>query len=501
MSAVKSHKCDVCGYIHRGPEPPDTCPVCGVGPDLFSPFIMEKEKPAERQPTAWRCTVCDYVHEGPEPPEACAVCDAPASMFQPMEQVSDETPAGAGVSRVVIVGAGIAGFTAARKARQAAPELEITLLNKEAEGPYYRLSLTPVLAGLMPESSLPLKPPDWLEKQGITLRAGEVARIHRKEQKLTLTDGSELPYDRLVLASGAHPFVPPIPGATREGVLTLRTLADMRALVERAERPGLRCACIGGGLLGLEAAGGLARHGATVTVLEGFDRLLPRQLCAPAAALLEQHLRSEGMEIRTGVTVEAITGDEAAAGVLLDSGEEVHADLVLISTGVRPNSYLARQAGLEVRHGVVVDDQMRSSDPTILAAGDVAEHDGTLYGLWSAAYAQGQVAGANAAGGEASFSGMAASTRLKVLDLEIFSIGTFEPEDGSYTVLDESLEEGAFRRLVVRDGVLVGANLYGDAKLAGLITTAVDRGIQLAEAEKLLEAVPALASLVAGLET
>ena len=488
---IKSWKCDVCGYIHRGEAPPETCPICGVGPELFSPFVVAEEAPVRLVPEAWRCTICDYVHEGPEPPDTCPICYAPASMFQVMDEVPTSAPADNTVKLVLIIGAGIAGFTAASKARRAGEELEVSLISKEPGPPYYRLSLTPFLGGLLPEASLLLKPEGWLEEQRITLIEGEVARIDREVNHIHLTDGRELPYDRLVLANGAHAFVPPIPGATREGVVTLRTLADARQIISRVERAGARCVCIGGGLLGLEVAGGLLKRGVKVTVLEGFERLLPRQLCERAAQLLRARLEQEGLVIRTGVVVTELTGDEAVAGVRLEPGEEIPADLVIISTGVRPNSYLARQAELEVRHGVVVDDELRTSDPDIFAAGDVAEHDGVLYGLWSAAYAQGQVAGANAAGGEARFSAMARSTRLKVLDLDLFSIGIFEPKDASYTLYEQEQEE-SYLRLVLRDGQVVGANLYGDATLAGVISDAVEDGTQLEEAGQLLEKVPGL---------
>ena len=494
---TKSWKCDVCGYIHRAEEPPETCPICGVGADQFSPFVVAEESPLRVVPQAWRCTVCDYVHEGREPPDTCPICHVPASMFQPMDEVPISAPSSDSVSRVIIIGAGIAGFTAARQARRVAPDLEVTLISKEPGPPYYRLSLTPFLGGLLPEASLRLKPQGWLEEQGINLIEGEVSRIDREAKQVVLTDGRDLPYDRLVLANGAHPFVPPIPGATREGVFTMRTLADARAIISRVEQGEARVVCVGGGLLGLEVAGGLLKRGVSVTVLEGFERLLPRQLASPAAKLLQARLEREGLVIRPGVAVTEFRGDEAVATVALESGEEIPADLVIVSTGVRPNSYLARQADLEVRHGIVVDDELRTSDPDIFAAGDVAEHDGVLFGLWSAAYSQGQVAGVNAAGGAARFTGMAGSTRLKVLDLDLFSVGTFEPADASYAVFERE-EAETYLRLVVRDGQVVGANLYGDAALAGVISDALEDGTQLEEVRELMEKVPGLREWIGG---
>lgn len=493
MAKTTAWKCDVCGYIHQGDAPPDTCPVCGVGPELFSPFEEPSEEPEAPAASAWRCTICDYVHEGEAPPEVCPVCGAPASLFRPMEEVEPVADSDLARARVVILGAGVAGVTAAQQARQAAPEAEIAVVTKEAGPPYYRLSLTPYLAGQVADEELQLKPLSWFEEQRIERVEGEVVAIDRQAQVVSLIDGRTLPYDRLVLANGAHPFVPPVPGVTREGVKTLRTLADSREVLQRAEK-ARACVCIGGGLLGLEAAAALARRlSLSVTVLEGFGWLLPRQLARPAARRLKRDLESTGLTIRTGAVVKELLGDEAVAGVRLEGGEEIPADLVLISTGVRPNSYLARRARLEVKGGVVVDEKLRTSDPKILAAGDVAEHNGLVYGLWSAAFAQGRVAGNNAVGADSSYAAPPPSTRLKVADLDIFSIGRFEPDDGSFNVFEEE-NDRAYVRLVCRDGKLVGANLYGDTTLAGAITRAVEQGTQLRELSELLKRFPGLAS-------
>ena len=487
MATVRTWKCEVCGYIHEGPEPPETCPVCGVEKDLFSPMEVVEEASVEQ--AAWRCTVCGYVHEGSEPPETCPVCAVESGLFEPVAAESETSAAPAG-SRIVIVGGGVAGVVAAARAREASSDVRITLILKEPELPYYRLNLTRLLAGEVAEDELPLHPRAWYEERHIELVEGDCTLIDREAKEVVLRDERRLGYDRLILANGSHPFVPPIAGVTREGVYPFRTLADTRALLKLAG-PGRRCAIVGGGLLGLEAAGALRKRGCEVVVLEGFGWLLPRQLAEPAGAMLQRHLEKKGIQIRCNVRVKALVGDEAVRGVRLEDGPDVPVDFVILATGVRPNSYLARQCGLEVDKGVVVDDQMQTSDPAIHAVGDLAQHRGMLPGLWPFSYAQGAVAGANAAGGHADFHGMPMSNQLKVVDAHVFSIGQIQPSDGSYDVHEETAED-SYLRLVCHDGRLVGANLFGDASLSGLIREGVESGKQIPELVELNKKIPAL---------
>jgi nitrite reductase (NADH) large subunit len=494
---AKLWKCEVCGYIHKGDAPPDQCPVCGVGKELFSVFEVAPNAAGGPAPRAWRCTICDFVEHGEEAPSVCPVCGAERSLFEPHRERTPPRVA-ADVQRVVILGAGIAGVTAAEQARAASPYVAVTLIGRERRLPYYRLNLTRFLAGELGEEALPLHPPTWYAEQKIDRFEAEVTAIDRKRQEVVVDDGRRLPYDRLVLANGAHAFVPPILGATRERVFTVRGVEDCLAVLAAATERGAsqpRCVCIGGGLLGLETAGALGRRGLSITVVEGFGWLLPRQLAEPAARQLEAHLAALGMSIRTSAKVEEIVGDEAAQGVRLAGGEVLPAELVVIAAGVRPNSYLARQTGLEVKNGVIVDDRMFTSDPAILAAGDVAEHRGVVYGLWPTAYAQGLVAGENAVGGSLEYHGAPPSNRLKVLDVDLFSIGQFTAVDGSYSVLERS-EGATYRRLVCRDGVLVGANLYGDTGLAQLCKEGVESAAQLATQRELVERAPELARYI-----
>ena len=475
MSQDTFHKCEVCGYVHRGAAPPETCPVCGVGPDQFVPLEVAAAPAMPPAARAWRCTVCNHVHLGDEPPDRCPVCGVGRELFEPEEEQGDADPQHE--RQVVILGAGIAGLTAAEHARETAPGADITLVSGEAGLPYYRLNLTRLLAGEVSEQSLVMRDQAWFEEREIKLVHGMATRILPRRGLVNLDSGQELPYDRLVLATGAHAFVPPVPGAELPGVLSFRTLEDARAIVQQ-RRDGGACVLVGGGLLGLETAGALRRQGMEVTVVEGAPTLLPRQLARPAALLLQQHLESLGIAVRCDVRVEELYGQQQVQGVRLAGGDELPGSLVVLSTGVRPNSHLARKCGLTVETGVVVDDQMVTTDPAILAAGDVAQHRGVLFGIWPTSFAQGRVAGINAAGGEAVFPGLPPSHKLKVLDVDLYSIGEIRPEDGSYSV-HEHQHDGEYRRLVCRDGKLVGAVLYGDTCLAGDVRQAVESGVQI----------------------
>ena len=480
---MKTWKCEICGYIHNGEEPPSPCPACGADRELFSIFEIHLEPPALVKTDDWQCGICDHLHHGSEPPDSCPVCSSPGHLFKPQLNESLVGPCGTDIHTVIIVGAGIAGVTAAAEARRNSPDVAITILSREPAPPYFRLNLTRYLAGDVTEPEMCMQTQQWFDEQRIGFLVADVTSVDRENRLVSIRDGLKIPYDRLVLANGAHPFIPPIPGATREGVHVLRTREDAHAIESRLNS-ATNVVCIGGGLLGLETAGALARHSVNVTVIEGFAWLLPRQMTPPAGKLLQQRLETQGITIRCGIKVMEIIGDESVYGVLLDTGDELPADIVIIAAGVRPNSHIARQSGLKVNNGVVVDDRMCTSDPSIFAAGDVAEHFGKLYGIWPASYAQGIVAGNNAIGGHAEFNGVAPSNRIKVLDIDLFSIGQIQPEDAS-TIIHEDQHDNTYRALFCRDGQLVGAVLYGETSIAGLLKEAVESRRQISEIPEL----------------
>ncbi len=491
---MSAWKCDVCGYVHQGAASPDGCIICGADAEHFSPLAIIRgtvEKPAGNR---WRCSICDHVEAGAKPPDRCSICGAAANLF---EVVAEEASVcgNTAIEKILILGGGVAGVTAAEEARKCTAKPSITLISKEPGLPYYRLNLTRFLAGEVQEQELPLQPANWFAEKNITLIEGEALQIDRQKKQVLLRDGRQFAYDKLVLTSGSHPFVPPIPGATRDGVRTLRTLSDARQILERLQT-GLRVVCIGGGLLGLETAGALARRGAKVTVFEGHPWLMPRQLPQQAAILLQKQLEGMGIKVICGAQIQELAGDEHLRSVLLTDGREIPAELAVISAGVRPNSCLARQAELKVKSGLIVDDRMITSDPDILSAGDLTEHNGRLYGIWPASYAQGVVAGINAAGGAAEFPGLSLATRIKVVDVDLFSVGQLNLTDASYRLVEKTVNS-CYYGLVCRDNHLVGAALFGDTSLAAVLKEAIETEQQLQELPVLLDRFPELVSIPA----
>ncbi len=466
--------CTVCGYVHHGPEPPDFCPVCGVTKDLFEPQTEVLKSPAAPPPDQWRCLNCEYIHDGSNPPDLCPVCGATADRFEPYTAAAAITGLEEKKQKVVIAGAGVAGISAAESLRKASPQSEILLLSKEPYLPYYRLNLTRYLAGEINAEQLDLHPEEWYTEQNIHLaRETELRTMDLEKKELTLHDGSMQHYDTLILTVGSHPFIPPFPGANRKNVTALRTRTDAECILD-ACNGDIRCVCIGGGLLGLETAGALAQRGADVTLLEGHNWLLPRQLNQQAGELLEAHVASIGISLRKHARTREILGDERVHGVLLEDDSTIPAELVIIATGVRSNSYLARLAGLEVHRGIIVDDRLRTSHPDVFAAGDVAEHRGITYGTWGPSQFQGTIAGMNAAGGNVEFSGIPRSNMLKVLGYDLFSVGQILIEDASYEVIDAEID-GKYFYFVFRDNYMVGAILLGDTALSADVKRIVEK--------------------------
>ena len=465
----KAWICKVCGYVHYGPEPPDECPVCGVDASEFEPLI---EKAPQK---TWVCKVCGYIHYGAEPPAECPVCGADASEFELMPDKAPEAPAAAvakGIGMaVVIVGGGIAGVSAAEELRKTSPSAEITLISSETELPYYRISLTHYLTGDIQPEQFAIHPESWYSDKQIDLRLGvEVTAINTVLKTITLSSGDVLDYDRLVLTPGARPFVPPIPGTNLGKVFTLRTRHDADNIL--ASCHGARVVCIGGGLLGLEAAGALVRQGSNVTVLETLNWLIPRQLNQKAAGIFQGFVEHLGISIRTAVKIKELRGEGSVKSVLLEGGSDIPADMVIISAGVRANTSLAGAAGIKINQGILVDEYMRTSQPNIFAAGDSAEHLGVLYGTWAPALAQGIIAGASAVKESMVFKPLPRSIVLKVLGIDLFSSGSIEPAEGD--TLIEQTGTDLYKGFMFHENILTGAILLGDATASAEVKKAIE---------------------------
>ena len=293
------------------------------------------------------------------------------------------------MKRYLIIGNGVAGTTAAEQIRKHDKQGEITILTDEDLPFYYRIRLNEYLAGDLEEAKLIAKQADWYSARKIRLQTGVRVTGGDPDKRSVTTDrNEEFPYDALLIASGSRSFIPPIQGADRPGVFSLRTVADAQRIISFCEKTD-NALLIGGGLLGLEAGNGLRKRGKRVTVVEFFPRLLPRQLDDRGAARLQKLMEEMGFAFRLGAVTKEISGAGPVERVVLESGEAIPAGMVIISAGVRPNLEVAKCLGLACDKGIIVDSALRTSRPEIFAAGDVAEFGGVLYGIWPPAMQQG----------------------------------------------------------------------------------------------------------------
>ena len=382
------------------------------------------------------------------------------------------------IERVVVLGNGIAGVTAADHVRRRHPECHIDLVADEPHPLYNRMGINRLIYGRSAMAGLYLNPDSWYSDRAIeTWLNTRAARIDRAGRQVELGTGERLAYDRLILALGSSAAVPRIDGFGGRGTFVVRSAEDALSIRAFAQREWCREALIaGGGLLGLEAGYALHKLGLHASILERSDRLLRRQLDARASEFLRRYLEGLGMSIVTGAETAAALGDERLSEVLLRDGRALPADMLLVCAGITPNTELAADAGLEVGRGVLVDDRMSTSDHAIFAAGDVAEHRGRVHGLWPAAVEQAEVAACGALGEEKAYRGTVPVTILKVVGIELTSIGRFEPEGPHEEVIAlEEESEGRYRKLVISDGRIVGAILLGFSAEASPVVTAVKR--------------------------
>ena len=373
--------------------------------------------------------------------------------------------------RLVVVGNGMAGSRLVAEVRARSATVEVTVVGAEEGRPYNRVLLSDLLAGARQERDLRLVAPSWYDEHDVRVLAGApVVRIDREARVIRTADGGREPYDLLVLATGSEPIVPPIPGVER--ALTFHSLGDCER-VRAAVAGAWHAAVVGGGVLGVEVARGLAGHGLPVTLLHLGGHLMGRHLDEEAGRILGATLGALGVRARTGVQVAAVE----KRGVRLACGERVEADLVVLACGVRPLTALAEQAGLRIGRGVVVDDEMRTSDPSILAVGECAEHEGTVYGLVAPAWEQAAVAAEVITGGRAGYRGSRRVTRLKARDVELAVMGEAHlGEEQAEVVRYSHHQGGAYRKLVIRQGRLVGAILLGECPTVGALIQLFDRG-------------------------
>lgn len=363
--------------------------------------------------------------------------------------------------KLVVIGAGMASGRVLEHLFDAGADYEVTLFNAEARGNYNRIMLSPVLSGEKSYDDIVTHDADWYENHGVTCRFGEhVTAIDRHAKTVTGENGT-VPYDKLLIATGSAPFIIPVQGKDLPGVITYRDLDDTNAMIAAAAKGG-KAVVIGGGLLGLEAAAGLTERGMEVTVLHLMGHLMERQLDESAGFLLRRDLQNKGVKVICQASTAAILGDRHVEGVMLEDNTGLEADLVVMAVGIRPETRLANDAGLEVARGIEVNAQMQTSDPDILAVGECIEFDGHLFGLVAPLYDQAKVVAKTLMDEPDAFVAKELSTKLKVTGCDLFSAGDFSQGEGREDIVFRDPGRGVYRRLVVEDDVLVGAVMYGD---------------------------------------
>jgi nitrite reductase (NADH) large subunit len=347
-------------------------------------------------------------------------------------------------------------------AKRSLGRFAIAIVGEEPRLAYNRVLLSSVLAGEVPTSDIELKPANWWHDRGVTLRYGCAAvAVDPATRTVTLADGTHLCFSKLVFATGSQPIKPAISGMELDGVVTFRDVSDVETITAAAS-PATRVVVIGGGLLGLEAAYGLIKAGAKVTLVHLMDRLMERQLDARAAALLKRAVEAKGIRVLLEAETSRLTGTDHVEAVELKDGRTIPADAVVVAIGIKPRTELARSAGIKIGRGIIVDDHLETSTRGIHAIGECAEHAGICYGLVEPAYEQARVLAEHLSGKSMDYPGSVLATNLKVSGVHVFSAGDFVDGPGTEQIVLADPGLGTYKKLIISAGRLVGTVLFGD---------------------------------------
>ncbi len=379
---------------------------------------------------------------------------------------------------LVVVGNGMAGMACVDHILKHQNDFQITVLSDEPYYNYNRILLSSVLAGEKSLDEIYINTQEWYEKNNINLiLSARVSGVDAAEKFITCADGRKIPYDLLLLATGSDPFVPPIEGRQKKGVFCFRNIADTNDILESC-KTAKKAVVIGGGLLGLEAARGIQEHGPHVTVVHDLGHLMNAQVDETGGKFLKKEIEHLGIQVLTHRKTTEILGNGKVEGVSFDDGIVIGADLVVIACGIRPNVALAKQAGLIVNRGVVVNDHMETSRPDIFAVGECVEHKGVVYGLVAPLYDQGKVLAATITGNKGPvYEGSVSAAKLKVMGIEVFSAGDIrENGEKDEAVLYADPLAGLYKKLIFREDRLVGAILIGDASDANRLLEIIRLG-------------------------
>ncbi|MBO0345317.1 NAD(P)/FAD-dependent oxidoreductase [Roseibium sp. CAU 1637] len=391
--------------------------------------------------------------------------------------------------RLVVVGNGMAPGRMLEHLFESNPDAyDVTIFNAEPRVNYNRLMLSPVLSGEKTYEDIITHDEDWYATNRVTLhKSARISEIDRTAKTVTSESGITAAYDKLVIATGSNPFIIPLPGKDLDGVLTYRDLDDVDKMLVAAENGG-RAVVIGGGLLGLEAAAGLKMQGMDVTVLHLMPTLMERQLDPAAGYLLEAEFKRRGIDVRTKANSHEILDDGTGkvAGIKLDDGSVIDASIIVMAVGIRPSGDLAKIAGLDVNRGILVGDDMRTSDPDVFALGECVEHGGMCYGLVAPLYEMAKVIADNLLEGTAEYKGSVTATKLKVTGVDLYSAGDFAEADDREEIVLRDASSGVYKRLVLKDNKIIGAVLYGETSDGPWFFDMLKKGTDIAEMRETL---------------
>ncbi|WP_342440159.1 nitrite reductase large subunit NirB [Paenibacillus sp. FSL L8-0436] len=388
--------------------------------------------------------------------------------------------------KLILVGNGMAGVRAIEHLLKLAPEAyEITIFGSEPHPNYNRIMLSSVLAGGASMDEIIINDLEWYRSFNITLYTGHtVTSIDTVERKVYTDKGIEARYDELILATGSNPFMLPLPGAEKEGVIAFRDIKDTRIMQETSQKYK-KALVIGGGLLGLEAARGLLHLGMEVSVVHIHDYIMERQLDEAASVMLRKELEEQGMKFLLKKQSEAILGKKRVKGLLFTDGEVAETDLIVMAVGIKPNIELARKSSIKINRGIIVNDYLETNIPGIYAVGECAEHRGIAYGLVAPLYEQGAVLAKRLAGVPTEgYTGSITSTKLKVSGVDVFSAGQFTEQPGSRALRYQDEIDGVYKKLVIQDDKLIGAVLFGDTNDGAQLFSMIKKGENIKGKEK-----------------
>jgi nitrite reductase (NADH) large subunit len=393
---------------------------------------------------------------------------------------------GTNKKKLVLVGNGMAGVRAIEHLLKLAPEAyEITIFGAEPHPNYNRIMLSSVLAGGADLQEIVINDWDWYKDNNIQLFAGHrVTQIDSIHKRVVSDQGITVSYDVLILAMGSNPFMLPLPGADKEGVIAFRDIKDCEIMMD-SSRKYKKAVVIGGGLLGLEAARGLLHLGMDVSVVHINPYLMERQLDETAAKMLQAELEQQGMKFLLAKNSDSIVGRKRVTALRFTDGSKIDADLVVMAVGIRPNVKLAKASGIEINRGIVVNDWLETSIPGIYAIGECAEHRGIAYGLVAPLYEQGAVLAKKLGGVETvGYAGSVTSTKLKVSGVDVFSAGRYEEPVGSRSLRYQDEVDGVYKKIVLQNDKLIGAVLFGDTHDGAKLFSMIKNGEIVAGREK-----------------